>query len=61
MGSAEAQQVQEGEVMDHACRYWQCVENYGGQCFGGGCRLNPAPEDAPEDAQASDTEDTDNG
>ena len=27
----------------HPCRFWQCVENYGGQCFGGGCRLNPAP------------------
>lgn len=28
----------------HICRYWQCVENYGGQCYGGGCRMNPMPE-----------------
>ena len=47
----------------HPCRFWQCVENYGGQCFGGGCRLNPAPDDAPDNTQTNDTdtEDTDNG
>ena len=35
--------------MDHACRYWQCVENYGGQCFGEGCKLNPMPEPKDND------------
>lgn len=32
------------------CRYWQCVENYGGQCFGGGCKLNPMPEQSAENS-----------
>ena len=45
----------------HPCRFWQCVENYGGQCFGGGCRLNPAPDDTPDNTQTNDTEDKDNG
>lgn len=34
----------------HICRYWQCVENYGGQCFGSGCSLNPMP--APHEPDA---------
>lgn len=33
----------------HPCRFWQCVENYGGQCFGMGCSLNPMPEPSAED------------
>jgi hypothetical protein len=33
------------------------VENYGGQCFGGGCKLNPMP--APSEPEAEDeTENT---
>ena len=39
----------------HPCRFWQCVENYGGQCFGGGCRLNPMP--APSEPEAENGED----
>jgi hypothetical protein len=40
--------------MDHACRYWQCVENYGGQCFGSGCSLNPMPAPSELDAEDGD-------
>lgn len=30
--------------MNHPCGNCCCPENVGGQCFGGGCRQNPAPE-----------------
>lgn len=29
--------------MNHPCGRWTCPEWHGGQCFGGGCELHPAP------------------
>lgn len=55
MGSAEAQQVQEGEVMNHPCNNWKCPEYNHGQCFGMGCSANPMPI---PNAEEGDTENT---
>lgn len=43
----------------HPCWNHTCCENYGGQCYGGGCRLNPAPEvdDRDEREDEDETED----
>lgn len=30
--------------MNHPCNHYSCCENYHGECYGGGCRLNPMPE-----------------
>ena len=32
---------------NHPCDRFLCPECVGGQCFGGGCRYNPAPYAAP--------------
>lgn len=34
---------------DYPCNRYSCVENVGGQCFGGGCRLNPKRRENDED------------
>ena len=44
--------------MNHQCRFWQCVENIGGQCFGMGCSLNPMP--APSETEDNETTQEDN-
>lgn len=31
--------------MSHYCSRSSCPEWYRGECFGGGCETNPAPED----------------
>jgi hypothetical protein len=43
--------------MNHPCNRSSCPEYNQGQCFGGGCKLNPAPDNT----QTNDTEDKDNG
>lgn len=40
----------------HPCRFRQCVENYGGQCFGSGYSLNPMPAPSEPDAEDGDDE-----
>ena len=30
--------------MTHPCSHYSCMENYHGECYGMGCRLNPMPE-----------------
>lgn len=30
--------------MSHPCNHYSCCENYHGECYGMGCRLNPMPE-----------------
>lgn len=30
--------------MNHPCNHHSCIENYHGECYGEGCRLNPMPE-----------------
>ena len=30
--------------MNHPCNHYSCMENYHGECYGEGCRLNPMPE-----------------
>lgn len=30
--------------MNHPCNHYSCIENYHGECYGGGCKLNPMPE-----------------
>ena len=29
--------------MSHPCNHYSCCENYHGECYGEGCKLNPAP------------------
>ena len=38
----------------HPCRFWQCVENYHGECYGEGCKLNPMPEPSEPDTEDDD-------
>lgn len=35
--------------MTHPCNYYSCIENYHGECYGEGCKLNPMPEPGAED------------
>ena len=53
MGSAEAQQIQEA-LMNHPCNHYSCCENYHGECYGEGCRLNPMPEPSEPDTEDGD-------
>lgn len=41
--------------MSHPCNHYSCMENYHGECYGEGCRLNPMP--APNEPFAEDGED----
>lgn len=36
--------------MIHPCNHYSCCENYHGECYGMGCRLNPMPASESEDA-----------
>lgn len=38
----------------HPCWHHTCCENYHGQCYGGGCRLNPAPSEGADDCDERD-------
>ena len=40
--------------MSHPCNHYSCCENYHGECYGEGCRLNPAPESEVESDIESD-------
>lgn len=42
---------------DNPCDHFSCVENVGGQCFGGGCRRNPVKEYDNESENESESED----
>lgn len=42
--------------MTHRCHYQACLDNHGGWCYAGGCKLNPAPEPEPERDTNTDTE-----
>lgn len=35
--------------MWHPCSNYTCPECVGGQCFGGGCKINPLPAENPDD------------
>ena len=43
--------------MTHLCNHYSCIENYHGECYGMGCRLNPMP--APSEPSELDAEDGD--
>lgn len=43
--------------MSHYCSRSSCPEWYRGECFGGGCETNPAPEDDNEDETETEDED----
>lgn len=30
--------------MTHPCNHFSCMENYHGECYGEGCKLNPMSE-----------------
>ena len=30
--------------MNHPCNHYSCCENLHGECYGGGCKLNPEPD-----------------
>ena len=34
--------------MNHPCNHYSCMENYHGECYGEGCRLNPMPTSEPD-------------
>ena len=46
--------------MSHPCDRFSCPEYNQGQCFGGGCRSNPAPAPGREDECDNDNEEADN-
>ena len=41
--------------MHHPCNQFSCPEYNQGQCFGGGCRINPAPS-GDGDSETDDNE-----
>lgn len=41
----------------HPCWHHTCCENYHGQCYGGGCDLNPGPGSAEDDRDEREDED----
>lgn len=41
--------------MNHPCNHYSCMENYHGECYGEGCKLNPMP--APKDNDETTRED----
>lgn len=43
--------------MNHPCNRFSCPEWNQGQCFGGGCRQNPAPMPEPKDSDETTQED----
>ena len=43
----------------HPCWHHTCCENYHGQCYGGGCDLNPGPGAAEDDRDEREDEDED--
>ena len=44
-------------MSDHPCWHHTCCENYRGQCYGGGCNLNPKPFGEPDWDDRDDEED----
>lgn len=40
--------------MTHPCNHYSCCENYHGECYGEGCRLNPMPTPSNLDAEDRD-------
>lgn len=42
--------------MNHPCNQFSCPEYNQGQCFGGGCKLNPMPAPSEPDAEDGDDE-----
>jgi hypothetical protein len=36
--------------MNHPCNHYSCCENYHGECYGEGCKLNPMPEQSAENS-----------
>lgn len=46
--------------MSNYCDRFSCPEYNHGQCFGGGCKWNPAPVDPPEE-EADDEESAEEG
>lgn len=40
--------------MNHPCNHYSCCENYHGECYGGGCRLNPMPAPSEPDTEDGD-------
>ena len=46
--------------MSHPCNHYSCCENYHGECYGGGCKLNPEPSEENESTQEDGDDDSDN-
>lgn len=44
--------------MSHPCNCYSCSEWNQGECFGGGCKRNPAPEREDETSDENENENT---
>lgn len=42
--------------MTHPCNHYSCCENYHGECYGEGCKLNPMPAPTELDTEDGDDE-----
>lgn len=47
--------------MSHYCDRFSCPEYNHGQCFGGGCKWNPAHVDEPETTDDEEAEEEEEG